>query len=696
MNPNLARSRHHAEGRHHVEGRHHAEGRPPAFRLRHRFYRHRRYCPPPPVQPPQRSGYPPLPPKPEFRRHHRSTEDLETEKDEAAEAKPSSGGSILSNIFNWFSSRSGEKQDETKLKEAGHDRQGKSFQQWLADKERALKRDEYKLSEESIGLAGKLSRERLAARSHDRSPKRSRERLPSQEDSPVPRELFFEEEGGPRWVIKYSPRRSPSLVDNQRWTDPARTSPAAHGIGRHRSWARSAHREPPKRTGRSSTCTVPVVLNKDRPLRRVRGRRCECPRRLHPWPCGSKEFTGNKQGPRAVFVVACLDSLDRSGKTDSSGRIERGTVVDFTDRRTTFKKPREFDPVPGTPGQPGEEEERGPEESFKHEFFEEMDERGKAATMAPAVSHTGGGSTEAAAHSVAQQMAAINALLAHDAEQSKAPETLATTSVPKKPSALSAPHTQERKHSHPGTSKEKLHDMPPGHVGAAPSPALLASHSDPAGKKAHKPHKSSESPKPGVGGKKASLGHVGAAPSPALLASHSEPAGKKAHKPHKSSESPKPGVGGKKASLSPGEPAHTKLRAGDEEAPQARAVLERPAVLQVSHGARGGRLRHHHGRAAARPRSARVGAQVTLASPEFRRVTFLGDSIYLYISANPCLMANAQGTPLLRVLLIVIMTGTTFVPPTERSSLGAAKTRPAGLGSTRRFIPEGSVARGRA
>ncbi|KAL3226259.1 hypothetical protein MRX96_025169 [Rhipicephalus microplus] len=162
-----------------ARSRHRVEDRPPAFRLRNRFYR----PPPPPTG--------------------------------ASAASPERS------------------RTKRKSKDVGSGIQGSSFQQWLAAKECALKRDENKHSGELIGLAGKGSPERHNAGSRDGSRKRSRERLPSQEASPVPRELYFEEEGGPRWVIKYSP--SPSVTPGQ---------PAVDGPRLHKS-TRSRERTPP-------------------------------------------------------------------------------------------------------------------------------------------------------------------------------------------------------------------------------------------------------------------------------------------------------------------------------------------------------------------------------------------------------------------------------------------------------------------
>ncbi|KAH8027676.1 hypothetical protein HPB51_007226 [Rhipicephalus microplus] len=496
----------------------------------------------PPVNPPQRSGYPPMPPKPEFRRRQGSSEDVATEKNKPVETKPSTGGSILSNIFNWFSSRSGEKQDETKVEDVGSGIQGSSFQQWLAAKECALKQDVNKHSGELIGLAGKGSPERHNAGSHDSSRKRSQERLPSQEASPVPRELYFEEEGGPRWVIKYSPspsvtpgqpavdgprlhkstrsrERTPPVLGTQRPPGAAETDWSVqylYGPGGYKqgSPAPSGSRSPMRMpapppslairfqgmhgqhgTGEAMTTTnfggpSPRGFNNvpDFSIRIKQGRERSSSSRASIRSKGPGRETspaGSKEEPSLILRLVQPRSRSRGSwiqsQEHSNGPEKKKSEVTFKDKVETkvIASPPTEPPV----GNPAKTEHPPPadtatappapppitprilrtEETFKHEFFEEMDERGKAATMAPAVRsrrwsiHGGDSSVE------------------------------------------------EKKRSHARSSKEKPAQMPPDQVGEAQTPALLTSHSDPAGKKAHKPPKSSESPKPSAGGKKASL-----------------------------------------------------------------------------------------------------------------------------------------------------------------------------------------------
>ncbi|KAH6925537.1 hypothetical protein HPB50_006885 [Hyalomma asiaticum] len=535
--------------------------------------------PPPPVPPSPPAGYPPLPPKPKFRRRQRSTEDV-TEKSEAVETKPSSGGSILSNIFNWFSSRSGDKQNEGEKgsKETGRGSQGSSFQRWMAEKERALKQNQYK----------------LRSASQERPAKRSRERLPEQKAAPLPQELYFEEEGGPRWVIKYSPSFTASCgqpavdgpsttrplksTSSRERTPPVMTAQRPPGVAemdwsvqylygpsgsKQGSPAQSGSRSPLRMPappsmvmgvqgtyGQQSTGQVQPMATTgfsvppsrgfdntpDWSIRITQGRerssssrgsiRSKGPGKQSPRG-GSKEADADQQPSFILRIVeprprsrgGSAQSLERSGSPEKKksevtfkDKVETQAAVSPPAEQTAAKPEKTESSPPPPPPPPAVEKEKAPpappvaprvlktEESFKHEFYEEMDERGKAATMAPAVSRVGGGSTEVAAQSVAKQMAAIDVLLSQGAEQHKVPETAAL--VPKKPSPASAP-TEEKKHSLPGNEKG--------------TPAA---------------------------------DHAGA--TAALPSSHSEPTHSKATK---KTESPKPG--GKKPSLSPGDPAHT-------------------------------------------------------------------------------------------------------------------------------------------
>ncbi|XP_049526229.1 uncharacterized protein LOC125946633 isoform X2 [Dermacentor silvarum] len=554
------------------------EGHPVAFHHRYRYYHQPPVLPPPPI------GYPPQPPKPNFRRRKRSSEYV-AEKSQAEEAKPASGGSILSNIFNWFSSRSGDKQDEGEAgqKDKRRDSQGSSFQRWIAGKERALKRNEYKLTG---------SREQAATRSREHSAARSRERLP-QQAAPIPQELYFEEEGGPRWVIKYSPSHSASpaqlAVDGPRAPGPRKSTssrektPAVLSAQHSPAGAREADwsvqylygpsgskQGSPAQSGSRPPMRMPTPPfmsvgfqgscgprgaeqaqataagfggppshgfnnTPDWSIRITQGREHSSSSRASVRSKGPGKHSpsaGSKEAPAEMqpsFVLRLVEPRPRS-RGSSAQSLEhtpekKKSEVSFKDKpETTVIVPPTAVVPPAEPAAAKSEKTEPPpaadtgkaqpapptaaprvlqtEESFKHEFYEEMDERGRAATMAPAVSQPGGGSVQAAALSAALQMSAIDALLSRGTEPGKTTEN--ATEAPKKPSSASAPSKEEKKLSLPGMPKE----APPD--------------------------------KQGQGG--ASVG---------LPTSQSEPASNKAKGP----EAPKPG--GKKASLSPGEPAHT-------------------------------------------------------------------------------------------------------------------------------------------
>ncbi|XP_065280829.2 uncharacterized protein [Dermacentor albipictus] len=539
--------------------------------------------PPPPVMPPPPIGYPPLPPKPKFRRRNSSYEDV-AEKSQEEEAKPASGGSILSNICNWFSSRSGDKQDEGQMgrKDTRLDNQGSSFQVWLAKKERALKRDEYKLR----GPHGLSATQSSASQSREHSATRSREPPPVQA-SPMPQELYFEEEGGPRWVIKYSPSNSAS---------PAQLAVDGHGAAGQRKSASSRERTPPVLSvqqspagaaetnwsvqylygpsgskqataaqlisrpatrmptppsvavGLQGSCGPPgagqgqaMAAGFGRPpshgfnntpdwsIRITQGREHSSSSRVSVRskdPGKHSPSTGSKEAPPEMqpsFVLRLLEPRPRS-RGSSAKSLEhtpdkKKSEVSFKDKPETNAvappaepagaKSEKTEPPPPPAADAGKAHPAPPvvaprvlhtEESFKHEFYEEMDERGRAATMAPAVIRPGGGSAQEAAQTAALQMAAFDALLSRGAVPLKTPE--GATEAPKKPSSGSAPSKEEKK-------------LPETPMETSPE-------------------------KQGQGGASA-----------LLQSSQSEPARNKAKGP----EAPKPG--GRKASLSPGEPAHT-------------------------------------------------------------------------------------------------------------------------------------------